>query len=228
MTPGERLNPLTLGSKPQKVLSRGRTHCVVWLLLLPGTGAGCCRAAWRAYQISSVSTQTRVHCLLKPQVGQHTWAGSELNYGRPTILPVGHLFLVGRGCIWELWLWGSFFSREALGRSREEVSLGACKYLLARRARVSPPNWQAHTPHLTISKAHPGSSPPGGPWVCPSHPGQHQSQRSRGEGATTCNKSRSCGNPERVRVLKKSNQTTRKTKMAMSEDIWRNWNTDWL
>ena len=172
--------------------------------------------------------QTRARCLLKPHGGQHTWAGSELDYGRPTILPACHLFLAGRGGIWELWLWGSFLSREAPGRSREEVSPGAYKYLPARRAEVSPPNWQAHAPHLTISKAYPGSSPPGGPWVSPSRPGQHQFQRSQGKGATTCNKSRSCGNPERFRVLEKSNQTTRKTKTAMSEDIWRNWNTDWL
>ena len=162
MTPDERLNPLTLGSKPQKVLSCGKTHCVVWLLLLPGTGAGCCRAAWRAYKISSVHTDKGSLSATAASGSAHLgWVRTRLRSSH--YVPVCHLFLVGRGCIWELWLWGSFLSREVLGRSREEVSLGACKYLPARRARVSPPNWQAHAPHLTISKAHPGSSPRGGP-----------------------------------------------------------------
>lgn len=51
------------------------------------------------YITPQVSTQTRVHCLLTPQVGQHTWAGSELDDSRPTTLPVCHLFLAGRGGI---------------------------------------------------------------------------------------------------------------------------------
>lgn len=46
---------------------------------------------------SQVSTQTRVHCLLQPQVGQHTWAGSELDYGRPTMFQYAISFLWGEG-----------------------------------------------------------------------------------------------------------------------------------
>lgn len=135
-----------------KVLSCGRTHCVVWLLLLL-TGAGCWRAAW--------CVRINLKC---PQIGftvpqscrgsAHT-AGSELG-----LLPSHYTSSVPslsgrkRGIWRALDCGGSFLSRELQGgqgkRSARVLQIPAG----SRRAQVPPPNWQAHAHTWPLSLRH--------------------------------------------------------------------------
>ena len=111
---------------------------------------------------------------------------------------------------------GVAFSGEKLrgGQGKRSAWEPADTFWLAELERLLPTG--KPMPHTYLSLRH-NQGPP--PWESPEsvHPTRAStSPRSWGEGATTCNKSRSCGNPEKVQVLEKSDQTTRKTKTAMS------------